>query len=284
MHITSESIPSLLHTATLVRSRRITPPESRDEVLHLVFRSADPDLKCSVGQTVCVLAPGEYGNRYHPRIYSIADVEQDNSGNTSFALCVRRCFYIDEVSGEQLPGITSNFLCNLRPGDSMEFAGPIGYPFAIPDDPAATIVMIGMGTGIAPFRGMIRTIYERHGGWQGQVRLYYGARTGLDMLYMNDENSDLANYYDRETFKAFQAVSPRPHFNVPAELDKAIEQNAAEMWAMLQRPDTHVYLAGVEVMQKLVDKAMTRIAGSPDAWNKAKATLTSSGRWKEVLY
>ena len=144
--------------------------------------------------------------------------------------------------------------------------------------------MIGMGTGIAPFRGLIRLIYEKPGGWKGKVRLYYGARTGLDLLYMNDENNDLANYYDRETFKAFQAVSLRPHFNEPANLDKIIEQNASEMRELLQRPDTRVYLAGVTVMQAMVDKAMASIAGSEESWKKTKAKLVDSGRWSEVLY
>jgi ferredoxin--NADP+ reductase len=144
--------------------------------------------------------------------------------------------------------------------------------------------MIGMGTGIAPFRGLIRQVYEKHGMWEGKVRLYYGARTGLDMLYMNDENNDLANYYDRETFKAFQAVSLRPHFNEPANLDKIIEQNASELRELLQRPDTRVYVAGVKLMQEMVDKAMGTVVGSGEIWKRKKAELESGGRWSEVLY
>jgi sulfite reductase alpha subunit-like flavoprotein len=98
--------------------------------------------------------------------------------------------------------------------------------------------MLGMGTGIAPFRTLIRQIYEKIGGWQGQIRLFYGAKSPLEMLYMNDENSDLANYFDQPTFKAFQAVSPRPALGAPVALGAALEQNAAEVWGMLQQPNT----------------------------------------------
>ena len=285
MRITPEpSISGKLSTATLISSDRITPAKSREDVQHLVFRTHDFDLDCELGQCLLVMAPGQYGKKYHHRLYSVAEINRDNPDSTDFALCVRRCSYVDEVSGEEYPGIASNYLCDLKPGDTIEFSGPTGYPFEIPRNNNADIVMIGMGTGIAPFRGLIKLIYDKHGGWKGKVRLYYGARTGLDLLYMNDENNDLANYYEQETFKAFQAVSLRPHFDEPANVDKIIEQNAGEMKELLQRPDTRVYLAGVEVMQTMVDKAMSSIFGSEAAWNKTKAELESSGRWSEVIY
>jgi ferredoxin--NADP+ reductase len=285
MHITiGPDMTSKLSTATLISSKQITPATSREEVKHLVFRTHDFDLDCELGQCLHVMAPGQFGNKYHHRLYSVTEIDRDNPESTDFALCVRRCSYIDEVSGEEIPGVASNYLCDLKPGDTIEYSGPTGYPFEMPANNKADIVMIGMGTGIAPFRGLIQRIYQTHGGWEGQVRLYYGARSGLDMLYMNDENNDLANYYDQATFKAFQAVSPKPHFDVPAELDKAIEQNASEMWEMLQRPNTRVYLAGLEVMETMVEKAMAKVAGSAEAWKGLKAWLVSEGRWSEVLY
>lgn len=273
-----------LHAAVLIQSDRITPAASREEVRQLIFRIDDLSFDGRPGNCVRVMAPGQFGNKFHMRLYSIADVDQDNRDSTRFSLCVRRCFYIDEFNGEEYAGVASNYLCDLAPGATIQFAGPIGYPFPVPDDSNAGIIMIGMGTGIAPFRALIRQIYEKAGGWRGKVRLYYGARTGLEMLYMNDENNDLANYFDQATFKAFQAISPRPHFNVPIELDKAIESNAAEVWEMMNGPDTHVYLAGTTAMAGTVEKAMVRIAGSAENWNEMRGALVASGRWREVLY
>jgi ferredoxin--NADP+ reductase len=144
--------------------------------------------------------------------------------------------------------------------------------------------MIGMGTGIAPFRALIRAIYETHGGWEGKIRLFYGARTGLDMLYMNDENKDLAQYLHQPTFKAFQAVSPLPASDAPVAIDQAIAQNAAEVWEMLQDAETYVYLAGVDTLQTGVDQALAAITGAAEIWAELKDALKVSGHWNEVLY
>ena len=275
--------PARTYSAVLTQSRRITPPASREEVRHLVFRTGDLSFDASIGNCVRVMAPGQLGNPWHTRIYSIMDLERRNDG-TEFAICVRRCSYIDDFNGEEYKGIASNYLCDMRPDDLLQFAGPIGYPFSIPEDKTADILMLGMGTGIAPFRTLIRQIYEKVGRWEGRVRLFYGARSPLEMLYMNDENSDLANYFDQPTFKAFQAVSPRPALDAPVALGAALEQNAGEVWNILQRANTRVFVAGTANLLPVVEQAMIKLAGSGGNWMRVESALKSSGRWSEVLY
>jgi sulfite reductase alpha subunit-like flavoprotein len=275
--------PAKSYSAVLIDSRRITPPESREEVRHLVFRTDDLSFDPALGNLVRVMAPGQFGNRHHLRLYSIMDLERRGNA-TEFAICVRRCSYIDDYNGEKYQGIASSYLCDMRPDDVLQFAGPVGYPFMIPEDKTADILMLAMGTGIAPFRTLIRQIYEKIGGWKGRVRLFYGAKSPLEMLYMNDENSDLANYFDQPTFKAFQAVSPRPALDVPVALDQALEQNAAEVWEMVQRPGTRVFVAGTEDLLAVVEQTMIKLAGSGRNWLSVENALKSSGRWSEVLY
>ena len=275
--------PARTHAAVLVQSRRITPPASREEVRHLVFRTGDQSFDGALGNCIRVMAPGQYGNPWHTRLYSIMDLERRDKG-AEFAICVRRCSYIDDYSGEEYKGVASNYLCDMRPDDALQFAGPVGYPFVIPEDKSADILLLGMGTGIAPFRTLIRQIYEKIGGWQGRVRLFYGAKSPLEMLYMNDENNDLANYFDQPTFKAFQAVSPRPALDAPVAMEQALAQNAAEVWDMIQRPNTRVFVAGSGKVLGMIDKAMVEMAGSSRNWVSVHAQLRYSGRWSEVLY
>lgn len=280
--VTDGAGDSMIYTARLLSSKRITPDTSREEVRQMVFRTDDPYFDSKVGSCIRVLAPGQYGNPYHARLYSIADTDQSDTG-AQFEICVRRCYYLDEASGEEYGGVASHYLCDLQPGSVIKFSGPVGYPFDVPNNPEANLLMIGMGTGIAPFRGLIRMIYERHGGWKGKVRLFHGARTGLEMLYLNDANSDLGLYFDQPTFKAFQAVSPRPAFNAPIALNQAIEQNAAEVWEIVNSPDSRVYIAGMTQMLGMIDNAMASIVGS-SAWQAKRNELASQGRWLEVLY
>lgn len=275
---------SRIYPATLVRSERITPADSRTEVRHLVFHRDDLSFDCRMGQCVRVMAPGQHGNRHHPRLYLVADNAVGHEGGIEFAICVQRHTYIDDFNGRRYPGVASNYLCDLPVGAQAEFTGPFGYPFGMPENRKANILMIGMGTGIAPFRMLIRTLYEKHGSWEGKVRLFYGAKSGIDMLYMNDENKDLAQYVHQPTFKAFQAVSPLPAFDVPVAIDKAIAQNATEIWTLLQSPDTYIYLAGVDVLQAQINRVLAGITGSAEIWSELKDALKSSGRWNEVLY
>ena len=52
---------------------------------------------------------------------------------------MRRCFYIDEVSGERYPGVASNYLCDLRPDDTLTITGPYGQAFEAPKNPNAAL-------------------------------------------------------------------------------------------------------------------------------------------------
>ncbi len=278
---------SVRHQATLVSSERITLDSAEVEVRELVVEVDRPELDFRVGQSVGVLAPGspDFGHRHHLRLYSVADLpERSPSGLPWITLCVRRCFYIDEYSGEKYPGIASNYLCDLRLGDSLTLTGPYGLPFEVPEERDAHLILIGTGTGIAPFRALVKHIYRDVGDWSGRIQLFYGARSGLELLYMNDRRNDFSQYYDEETFEAFEVLSPRPYWDDPIAWDQAIDQRAGELWKLLGDTKTWVYIAGLEKMRGELDKVFTAIAGSEERWQRRKAELMAGGRWVELLY
>ena len=283
-HIPPEFGPTA--EAAIKSSRRVTP-EGTDEVRHLVVEVQDPAFQFVEGQSIGVLVPGPhpFGNDWHLRRYSIANARNiPVGGGVDLDLLVRRCFSIDEVSGERHPGIASHYLCDAQPGDRILIAGPYTSPFKMPLDNRANLLMIGTGTGIAPFRAFAQSIYERRGDWKGQVRLYYGGRSGLDLMYANDETSDLANYYDDKTFKAFRALGTRPLMTSSQALAQGLEANAAEVWQLLQDPHTHVFLSGLERIARVFDRAMAAAAGSPAAWDTVRRQLIADGRWSELIY
>jgi len=130
----------------------------------------------------------------------------------------------------------------------------------------------------------VKHIYDEVGEWNGKVRLFYGAKRGMELLYMNDQKNDLANYYDQDTFKAFEAVSPRPHLNEPIDLERTLSENASEVWEMLQDPNTYVYVAGLKQVSDMLDKALSKMAGSEEKWLRLQKHLIACDRWAELIY
>jgi len=272
--------------ARVASTRRITP-ENLDEVREIVLDVEATAFDYQVGQSIGVLVPGtrDIGHNQHFRLYTLSDLPADNEkGNRRISLLVKRCDYIDDYSGEQYKGIASNFLCDLKQDDHITITGPYNSPFKLPEDNQANLLMIGMGTGIAPFRAFVRHIYDELGGWSGQVRLFYGAHTGLELFYMNEQQNDFANYYDEKTFKAFQAVSQRPHWAEDYGIEHTLAENKKEVWNLLCHHNTYVFVAGLRQIASLLDNVFAEMAGSQDQWRRRKAELLAGGRWSELIF
>jgi ferredoxin--NADP+ reductase len=248
--------------ATIMKTERITEELSEVEVRELVLEVDDHAFNFEVGQSIGVLVkgPAEFGGSIHHRLYTVADTPLPKpKGKPEITIVVRRCSYIDDYSG-------------------------FGIPFNIPDDKSANLLLIGLGTGIAPFRALVKKIYHQEGGWKGKVMLLYGARSGLELLYMNNKRDDFTRYYDEGTFEAIKALSPRPNWVDPIAWDYAIEERAEEIWKMLSEGHTYVYVAGLEPIRDTLDRLFGTLCGSTDAWLKRKAELIEKGRWVELLY
>lgn len=272
--------------AVIRSSIRITPDDS-EEVREIVLHVSDPSFRFQSGQSIGVLVPGPHalGNQFHHRRYSIAlpkDPKVAEAGDIT--ILVRRCFYNDEISGERYPGIASNFLCDAQPGDTLQLTGPYRSPYPIPTDRSSNLLMIGTGTGIAPFRAFIEQIFHDVQGWEGKVRLFYGSQSGIDHLYFNNESGDLSNYYAASTFRAFSAISDRPVTNPETGVEELLEQHAAEAWSMIQDKKTYLFLGGTGRVADILEKTMAKVAGSEQAWLEAKQKMIDEKRWSELLY
>lgn len=271
--------------AVVKKSRRLSPDDS-EEVREIVLEVKQPDFTCKIDQSFGVLVKksDEFGNTLHHRLYSVADLPAKTKGKTRITMLVKRCNYVDEFSGELQYGIASNYLCNRKVGDEIIITGPYPLAFKIPEDHNANLILIGMGTGIAPFRAFIKHIYNHVKDWRGRILLFYGARSGLELLYQNEEDDDLTNYYSKETFKAIHAFSPRPLWNDPVVLDQAIEDRSEEILEMLTLQNTYVYVAGHEKVRQGLDKAFSSVVGSQEKWKDEKEKLEHSGKWVELIY
>ncbi|MDG1733845.1 MAG: 2Fe-2S iron-sulfur cluster-binding protein [Thalassotalea sp.] len=87
-----------------------------------------------------------------------------------------------------LPGVGSNYLCNLHPGDSVDAIGPFEEFFAKRNS-TKTMVLLGAGSGMAPLKSLISEQIALTNANQQQTRdmhFFYGARQEHDLLYADE--------------------------------------------------------------------------------------------------
>lgn len=91
-------------------------------------------------------------------------------------------------------GAATSFLTRLRPGAELALRGPLGRPWPIADAHGRDVVIVAGGIGLAPLRGLIEAVIADRAKF-GEVRVYVGARTPRDRLFVA-ELDELAARHD----------------------------------------------------------------------------------------
>ena len=257
--------------ATVVENTRVTAESDPVDLRHLVLNIARPEGPWFEGQALGVLAPD--GGPKAFRLYTVADVRAvPAGGGLDVGVYVR-----------QWGGPVSGFLCSRGRGDAVTLHGPYDYRFRLPMDNRSNLVMIGAGTGIAPFRALVHRAYDARVDWKGKVRLFYGPVTGMESLYTN-EPGDIAQYFDRRTFRAIDALKTRRSIPGSHGAGRGIARNLAELWDLVRDPDTYAYFAGPRAGRAALDAAMAGAAGGADVWTAATDALRARNHWAELLF
>lgn len=120
--------------------------------------------------------------RLTPRLYSISSGPTAHKGQIHATIAVVRYFSNDRERG----GVCSTLLADrTSPSDRLPIYIQPNKKFRLPSDPDSPIIMIGPGTGIAPFRGFL---HERRAlGHKGRNWLFFGERSASsDFLYREE--------------------------------------------------------------------------------------------------
>ncbi len=154
------------------------------QVYHCVFSTEDgAPFSFIPGQFVTLHLQGP--DKIAHRSYSIANQPQGNRLELSFAY----------VEG----GLASQYLCGLQPGDCIEASGPHGL-LVLKEEKPARILLVGTGTGIAPYRSMLEQISDRLQQDPAlEIVVIQGTRQAEDLLFLDD-------------FVAFDKAHPNFHF------------------------------------------------------------------------
>ena len=221
-----------------------------------------------------------------PRYYSISSSPLVSADTCSITVAV--------VEGparsghEVFKGICSNYLA-VQPTDATVygFIRKPTIPFHPPDNPHLPMIMVGPGTGVAPFRGFLqeRAALKQRGVPVAESLLFFGCRDPLqDFLYEDELRAFEAAGVTR-LFSAFSREPGEPKTYV----QQAIKKHGEDVWRLLQQ-EAVVFVCGeASRMAPDVRKAFAglfqertgTVAADAQAW---LAGLVASHRYLEDIW
>ncbi len=185
-----------------------------------------------------------------PRLYSIASSHKAGPGRVS--LTVDHVRY--KIDGRERLGVASTFAgAVLRPGDRVKAYIQRAHDFELPADGDTPIIMVGPGTGVAPFRAFLQERMATKA--KGPAWLFFGHQRRETDFFYEDE---LSGFQAAGTLSKLSLSWSRDGEKKVYVQDKMREE-AAELWAWLGK-GAHFYVCGdAKRMAADVDAALVQI-------------------------
>src|SRR5450432_847048 len=215
-----------------------------------------------------------------PRLYSISSSHNATPGKLSLTVdCVR---YV--VGKRKRLGLASTFLAErIKPGDELKVYVQKAHGFALPQDPKTPIVMIGPGTGVAPFRAFL--LDRRATGATGRNWLFFGhQRSSTDFFYADELNAMKTSGLLTRMSLAWSRDGDKKFY-----VQDRMREVGRELWTWLAE-GANIYICGdAKRMAKDVERALVDIvaqfgARSTDEAVSFVAELKKKGRFQQDVY
>ena len=229
------------------------------------------------------LAPEQLFGLLRPlpgRLYSVASSPNAHSGEAHLLVGAVRW----ELHGRKRGGVASTYLADrCRVGDKVRIYVKPNRHFRLPEDSARPIVMIGAGTGVAPYRAFIEERVEQ--GAKGKSWLVFGERNyTFDFLYQLEWQEHLASGALSRIDVAFSRDQPEKIY-----VQQRLWEHRAELLKWIE-DGAHIYVCGDEKgMGRDVDVMLTRILGEAaqgdeEAGRAKLKELAKAGRYQRDVY
>ena len=269
--------PKAPTTATVAGNVSVTEAGYENDTHHIVLDFGSMPFPVLEGQSVGIVPLGTdaAGRPHHARQYSIASPRNgERPGYNNLSLTVKRV--LQDHSGKPVRGVASNFLCDLKVGDKVQVIGPFGASFLMPNHPRSNLVMICTGTGSAPMRAMTewRRRLRQTGKFEGgRLMLFFGARTPQELPYFGPLQSLPKDFIDINLAFSRQPDAPKRY------VQDLIRERAAELAALLQDPNTCVFVCGLKAMEEGVLLALRdAVQAAGASWDTVGTCLKNEGR------
>ncbi|MFL6839371.1 MAG: sulfite reductase subunit alpha [Bradyrhizobium sp.] len=215
-----------------------------------------------------------------PRLYSISSSHKATPGKLSLTVdCVR---YV--IGKRKRLGLASTFLAErIKPGDEVKVYVQTAHGFALPHDPKTPIIMIGPGTGIAPFRAFL--LDRRATGAPGKNWLFFGhQRSDCDFFYADELNAMKTSGLLTRLSLAWSRDGEKKFY-----VQDRMREVGRELWTWLAE-GANVYVCGdAKRMAKDVERALVDIVAQHGARSTDEAIsfvgdLKKKGRFQLDVY
>lgn len=218
--------------------------------------------------------------KLQPRLYSISSSPKAHPGQVHLTVGAVRY----EAQSRSRKGVCSTYLADrVKPGESLAGVFVHANPSFRPPPGDTAAIMIGPGTGIAPFRAFLEE--RRAVGARGKNWLFFGdQRAATDFLYREEMTALHAEGFLTRLDLAFSRDQTEKIY-----VQQRMLESAKEMWAWLEA-GAHVYVCGdASRMAKDVEAALHTVverAGgkSPDAATAYVQSLRAGKRYLRDVY
>ncbi|HEX6757631.1 MAG TPA: cytochrome P450 [Propionibacteriaceae bacterium] len=185
-------------------------------------------------------------------------------------------------------GVCSNYLGSNPPNSTVfAFVREPTIAFRPPDDPRRPMIMIGAGTGLAPFRGFLqeRAAQQAGGVPVATSLLFFGCRTSADDYLYEDE----LRRYEADGVVKVDAVFSREGNSERRYVQDAIIGRADEVWNLIENEQANIYVCGnANTMAPGVRTALIQVfrmkSGASTDGNNWLAGLRADGRFLEDIW
>lgn len=215
-----------------------------------------------------------------PRLYSIASSPLEDPHRMRLTVSVIR--YESDL-GRMRKGVASTFLADAEPDSPVPVFVQRNDRFRPPADPATPMIMVGPGTGVAPFLGFLEE--RRALGHSGANWLFFGEQHRATDFYYREELDAMSR---SGTLTRLDTAFSRDQRSKVYVQDR-MREHGAQLWSWL-RDGAHLYVCGdASRMAKDVDRALRDIAVAhgglePDAAAAQVKQLASDRRYVRDVY
>lgn len=218
--------------------------------------------------------------RLTPRMYSIASSQAKHTGTVHTTVRVVRY----HTHNRDRQGLCSGHLGERAPeGATMPIFLHANANFRLPEDTDAPVIMVGPGTGVAPFRAFLQ--HRQAHGHKGQNWLFFGEqRAASDFLYKDEFLGMVADGTLTRLDTAFSRDQAKKVY-----VQDRMKENQAELWAWLER-GAYFYVCGdasrmaKDVEQTLLDTIANGRDCSPEHAQEYLNDLKKAKRYQLDVY